>query len=367
MTKTQAKVAQWIKEIGECVLQRAEVARNAGIAILSGEHVLMIGKPGTAKSLLTRAICKSITGTSYFERLLTKESKQDELFGPIDVQAFKKGEYRRILKGTFAETHIGFLDEIFKCNSALLNALLTAINERVYSNGGNPEPIPLMSVFGASNEFPEGEELGALYDRFLLRHVVNYIEGDTDYLKLINGQFRAPEDVCKVSIEDIKAAQKEIAKIKVSDAAIQTILKIRNDMLSSGIEISDRRSRKVLPMARAYAYLDGSDAVEKRHLLFLKDMLWDDPNQMDVVRRIVFTNADPVALTVIEFEDRAKDIRDEALKTTGDRAQAGIDAQKKFEALAVEIRRMPETPELLRVVEKVQEFNREVLKRSLGI
>lgn len=67
------------------------------------------------------------------------------------------------------------IDETFKANSAILNTLLTLMNERLFHNDGQPTPCPLVTLFGASNELPEGRELEALFDRFLLRYEVSYL------------------------------------------------------------------------------------------------------------------------------------------------------------------------------------------------
>jgi hypothetical protein len=123
------------------------------------------GSPGTAKSALVRAIAQAFGG-SYFERLLTKFSTPEELFGPISLKALEQDRYERVTAGKLPEAEFAFVDEVFKANSAILNSLLTAMNERLFHNDGAPAQMPLVSLFGASNELPEGKELEALFDRF---------------------------------------------------------------------------------------------------------------------------------------------------------------------------------------------------------
>jgi MoxR-like ATPase len=141
--------------------------------VLAGEHVLLLGPPGTAKSALVRAIAQAFGGT-YFERLLTKFSTPEELFGPISLKALEQDRYQRVTAGKLPEAEFAFVDEVFKANSAILNSLLTAMNERLFHNDGAPTQMPLVALFGASNELPEGKELEALFDRFLLRFDVQY-------------------------------------------------------------------------------------------------------------------------------------------------------------------------------------------------
>src|SRR4051812_45272052 len=148
--------------------ERRNVIDGALCAILANEHVLLLGQPGTAKSALVRAIAQAFGGT-YFERLLTKFSTPEELFGPISLKALEQDRYARVVSNKLPEAQFAFVDEVFKANSAILNSLLTAMNERIFHNDGAPLAMPLVSLFGASNELPDGKELEALFDRFLLR------------------------------------------------------------------------------------------------------------------------------------------------------------------------------------------------------
>jgi MoxR-like ATPase len=143
--------------------ERKDVIDGSLAAVLAGEHVLLIGPPGTAKSALVRCIAQ-LFGGSYFERLLTKFSTPEELFGPISLKALEQDRFVRVTAGKLPEAEFAFIDEIFKSNSAVLNALLSIINERVFHNDGAPVRCPLVSLFAASNELPEGKELEALFD-----------------------------------------------------------------------------------------------------------------------------------------------------------------------------------------------------------
>jgi MoxR-like ATPase len=154
--------------------ERKDVIDGALAAVLAGEHVLLVGPPGTAKSALARAIAQAFGG-NYFERLLTKFSTPEELFGAISLKALEQDRFARVTSGKLPEAEFAFVDEVFKANSAILNSLLTLVNERVFHNDGQPVACPLVSMFGASNELPEGKDLEALFDRFLLRFEVGYL------------------------------------------------------------------------------------------------------------------------------------------------------------------------------------------------
>src|ERR1700677_1514036 len=163
-----ARLAQLARALQERFLGKDEVIRLLIIAAIAGEHAVLIGPPGTAKSALIRTFARLIQA-NYFEYLLTRFTEPNEIFGPVDIAAFREGRYERRIEGMLPDSEVVFLDEVFKSNSAILNALLTLLNERRYSSGGKAIRCPLLSCFGASNEVPTDETLTAIFDRLLLR------------------------------------------------------------------------------------------------------------------------------------------------------------------------------------------------------
>jgi hypothetical protein len=149
-------------------VERDEVIDLIALALVAGEHLFLYGPPGTAKSALIRQFAQMVRG-SYFEYMLTRFSEPNEIFGPVDIARLREGVVATVTRGMLPEAEFVFLDELFNANSAILNNLLTVLNERVYRRGAEIHALPLLSLFSASNHLPEDEALGALFDRFLLR------------------------------------------------------------------------------------------------------------------------------------------------------------------------------------------------------
>src|SRR5438132_8344654 len=144
-------------ELRQTFLERADLIDGALAALLSSNHVLVIGPPGTAKSMLADELCRRIEGADYFQWLLTRFTTPEEIFGAVSLKALEQDDYRRVTSRKLPEAHIAFLDEIFKANSSILNALLTLINERVFYNGRERVTVTLVTMYGASNELPDYE------------------------------------------------------------------------------------------------------------------------------------------------------------------------------------------------------------------
>src|SRR5215207_3458105 len=152
---------------------REEVIDLIALAVVAGEHLFLFGPPGTAKSALVREFAGAVR-CRYFEYLLTRFSEPNEVFGPIDLVRLGEGTVATVTAGMLPEAEFVFLDELFNANSAILNNLLTVLNERVYRRGAEVHRLPLLALFAASNHLPEDDALRALFDRFLLRcHVDN--------------------------------------------------------------------------------------------------------------------------------------------------------------------------------------------------
>ena len=273
------------EELQQLFLERTEVIDGALAALLGGHHVLIIGPPGTAKSMLADELCRRLDGATYFQWLLTKFTTPEELFGAVSLAALERDEYRRVTDLKLPEAHSAFLDEVFKANSSILNAVLTLMNERRFHNGRHVDGVPLITLFGASNELPEDDELQALYDRFLLRFVVSYIDEDFRFLKML--QARPPAARTTMSLQALRAAQAEASAVAIPDAIYRALAELRRELAKGQLVSSDRRYRQALDILRARAYLDGRERVVDDDLFVLEHVLWRDPTERSEVRSTI--------------------------------------------------------------------------------
>ncbi|GAB4511392.1 MAG: hypothetical protein Tsb0020_29160 [Haliangiales bacterium] len=333
------------KELEALFIERDDLIAGTLAAVLSKQHVLMLGPPGTAKSMLAKEVCRRIGGTHYFEWLLTKFTTPEEIFGPVSLPALESGRYERVTTGKLPEAEIAFLDEIFKANSAILNALLTILNERRFHQGSEVRAVPLESLLAASNELPEEDELGALYDRFLVRFTVGYISQDHRFARLL--QQRDVAAPCTVlSPAELDELQTRCAAVAIPDDVVEDIIAIRRALGSDGVIASDRRYRQALSVLQAAALLDGRDAVESADLAWLEHMLWSDPEQQSQVAAAiakVTTGQDEEARRLVAQAQEISDYAHRAWPTLDARNRAIIEADTKLNHIQARLEAMHDT------------------------
>src|SRR5258708_34994844 len=193
---------------------RDEVIDLIALAVVAGEHLFLFGPPGTAKSALIRQFASALKGR-YFEYLLTRFSEPNEIFGPIDLVRLKEGTVATVITGMLPEAEFVFLDELFNANSAILNNLLTVLNERVYRRGREMHSLPVLSLFSASNRLPDDDALRALFDRFLLRCNVDNLRRDAMPQLLTAGWAleQATQIETTLSAEDLRALSRKVYEV----------------------------------------------------------------------------------------------------------------------------------------------------------
>jgi len=252
------KILQIEKMLNSIVIGHEDFIRALLISAVAGEHMVVIGPPGTAKSY-TIKIFAQLVNARFYQYLLTKFTSYDELFGTVDIISLSKGEYRRNWSKIVSSEFI-FLDEIFKANSAILNALLSLLQERIVYDPMTGQPIStaVWSTIGASNEVPEDPELQALYDRFAIKIFIDYLSDDVAFLRAIESRWVNSNNSLTpiASMQDVKVLNEYAitlmrAKIKDLGEVYKTyhinVMPLLKNLRSRGVLVSDRTIIEKMP------------------------------------------------------------------------------------------------------------------------
>ncbi len=282
------KIENLINKLNIGLIERDEQIKIALLALLSGENLILIGPPGTGKSQMTRRLANVIKESSYFEYLMTKFTTPEELFGPISIKELEQDRFHRNTESYLTDSHVVFLDEIFKSNSAILNSLLTIMNEKLYHNGYTKERVKTESILAASNELPDEEnELEAIYDRFLFRSFIDYIKNTEALFNIDNREPIITENE-KISFEEINNLKEKTFHIKFTQDIVNKILKIKNTINSELNEvISDRRLVKTVNILKFSVLLSDRKDLNDFDLLLLNYIFWSKGDNINEVKSII--------------------------------------------------------------------------------
>ena len=377
MERELEKLKAVISELKSNFHERDDLIEGAVCALLTSNHVIIIGPPGTAKSQLANELCSRITGTQYFQWLLTKFTTPEEIFGSVSLKGLENDEYRRVTTNKLAEAHIAFLDEIFKSSSSILNSLLTVINERVYFNGTEKIDTPLITLFGASNELPTDEdELDALYDRFLVRFVVGYIEEDFRFLKMIQGGDDKNEPTT-FSLQELSKLKENVSRVEIPQAVYKILLRIRKELNAKGISLSDRRYKSSVSLIKAKAFINGREMAKEEDVKILENVLWKDPAEIPDIKSTLHSILFGYREQLKELYIQAKEIEAYSKQNWDDeetKIKANIEAQTKLKMLINKVNDLSEelsdrgksTGEVTEIKSKIEDVQKEILDSLIG-
>ncbi|MEO3855562.1 AAA family ATPase [Acrocarpospora sp. B8E8] len=360
-----------LDDVKDMFVDRGDVVDVLALGVLSREHVLVVGPPGTAKSRLLERFCRLLE-TKPFSYLLTRFTEPAEIFGSIDVKEFQDNSVYKInTAGMLPEARIAHLDEVFRGSSAILNTLLSLINERTFHTGQTVLRSPLISLVGSANEIPNDPELEAFSDRFLLRCTVQYV-GDDDLDDVLTQGWKDEQNRIKADVSsdddrwdrelvplqpaELADLQQAVGKVELAPVRA-TYTKILRSLRAEGVTFSDRRAVKAQKVFAASALLRGRMTADESDLARLVH-LWTDLSDESTLRRIVADHGVPVeapgsgardpVLIKIDLRSIAR-LREQA--TTGAELQKLAQDNKR---LAHELRQHPGEADLIKAVEQEQ-------------
>lgn len=335
------------------IFEREHVTRAITISLVNRSHLLLAGPPGSAKTTQVRLAAAHIRKGVYFFVQLTPFSTVEDLYGPIDIAAYKEGLRQRIGDGMLQEAHVAVIDEIYNSNEAVLQSLLAPMYEGVYAERGQVYPIPLRTLLGTTNTIPTWDErvekgLTGFHDRWLFRFLIEELQSDAHFMRMlwtpdIDFHSYEPDPAATVTADELELIAQESARVRVPVAVYERLVQLRKTMQEHNLQCSVRRWKQIHRALQTAAFLDGRMDVGERDFVWLRYVLWNEEADIPVLERLLEAYATTVkeraAVTFshileifAEFEEQRR-----SLANAADVGKLALEARQRVEAHIREI------------------------------
>jgi MoxR-like ATPase len=317
LSNIREKVLLAINETRKNLYEREELAGLIWKTIGADLNLLMLGDPGTAKTMLALNLTKVIKDAKIFHYTLNSFTTIDEIFGHFDLLELKNNnKLKRNTNNKLLDCHIAYLDEFFKCNSGTLNALLDVMNEKSFTDSYGTIKLPLKFLISSSNELPSEEDnLAAVLDRFQVKYLVKSIQDHSVRINAYLQSGTALETIEAIMTpEDIDEFRNTVATVEYTQEVAEMTEKIYQAIVKQSIYVSDRTVFRTIPLVKAQAFLSGRNQVEPADLLVLKDAFWNEMSEIKDVKKVIFDLADPISGKIEEIWEAIQETIDEKTK-----------------------------------------------------
>ena len=382
LQSAQAKMQRISAEINNLFVEREELVKIMMLSICTGTNLLMLGPPGTAKSAITQELCSRIENANYFQWMLNKTSDPSEILGSFSVKEMEHDRFIRITTGKLPEAHIAFMDEVFKSNAPTLNTLLTIMNEHIFYNDGKANPVPLISMFGASNEPPEDETLDALYDRFIFRMNVQYVHDAANKKRMHSNYIDQRAGLLglagktTITLNELRALQSATMNMKVSKDIVNKFIRLISDLDRQGIHVSDRRQNECFKIMQGSAVLNNRQQVSLEDFKSLVYILWEKEEHIPIIQSAILKMVNP-------YDDRFKELKDnfnqikndiENISNPQDKTKKSIESKASIEKLVSKVNKLindasrngRDTDEFTQFRQDMVHYNQKLISDALG-
>lgn len=340
------KLHQLESELNDRFLERNEAIRTLLLSVLTRQHTLIFGKQGSGKSDLIQSLANALKA-GLFRIQLGQNSLPDHVFGPIKISELQKDRLVHASDNYLPGNPFVFLDEIDKASPAIKSSLYTAMEERLYNNDGVIQTIPLVSLFGGANFIEEFQtpSLAALFDRFMFRIEVDWIEADANFLTFVDrvADDDHPQIAVALSLQELEELQKAVKAVVVPNTVREAIAKLRKNLQREGIQLSTRRWGYVITVLKAIAFIEGDTQVWEEHFRSLKPVLWSHKNEIPVIDGVLKGFKEGLSDHIQTMLRTAKGVVTEALQDQNPATQLGraasaqsdlVTLKSEFESIA---------------------------------